>query len=274
MSRRPTTRAELQLLGATPEIQLMGATEVASLRSAMQALARKIPSADPGPAQPGDAGYVTNQMIGALASVASRVPKMPGEVKTALGLVSVGIPLLEQNATGRALVQGVRATISRLGGQIAGVVNGYVGYLATTGGGGAGGGATAYPPRSISTWDVGNAIWRVAAPKDAGLAGVLGCGEGSEPGLKCVDTVTYLGDYLGQMWPPDAGTYEEVGTAAGSQAQVPSGTTQVSNQDYKKATRSPFYKTWWFWTGAGVVVVGGGLTWWLLRSPRRRGRRR
>lgn len=278
MSRRPTTRAELRLLGYAPmqllgrppesisllgqshaDVQLMGATESAALHAALKNLAKKIPSADPGP-QPNwntESG-VSDRMIQALASVAGRIPGMPSEVRTALNLVAVGIPLLEQSATGRSVVMGVRSTLSRYGSQLATVINGYAQLVSGTGGGA---GAAGYPARSISTWDAGNAVWRVAAPRDQGLSGcvVLPGGE-----------ISGADDYLGQM-PINPGTYEEIGTAAGASGVAPAGTTQVDNQTYKKATSTPFYRAWWFWVPVGVTVIGGGTAaYFLLRGRRRR----
>ena len=228
---------------------LSGTAETEALRAALVNLAKKIPSANPGAPQPGDPGRVTDQMILALASVAGRVPNLPSEVKLALQTAPAWLPLTAINSTAAAIIDKVRQTLSRLGSQIAGVINAYARYLGTQGAGG-GSSVTAYPPRTISTWDVKIGRWRIAVPKDSDLSGPTVC---------CAPP-----DDLGATpWPIDAGTYEEIGTGASA-----TGTTQVTGEEYKKATSTPFYKAWWFWVPVGVGAAA--VTTWALWPKKKR----
>lgn len=186
------------------------------LWTALHNLAAKIPAANPGP-QPG-ATVVTQQMLNALGAVAGSIPGIPSDVATALRLLPYGAALLSpsQQAQVADVIKAAAPTLAR-------VVNAYASVAHA--------GTVALPSGTIASYE--NGVWRVAVPKGSpGFAGDLGI---IGPGAALV-----------------AGSYTDVGTSP----TMPPNATPVTPADFKKATSTPFYKAWWFWTPVGVVAVG------------------
>jgi hypothetical protein len=225
-------------------VQLLGETlgdSVVDLWSALKNLSTKIPSANPG-AQP-TPGNVTQQMLAALGAVAGSIPGLPSAVATAFRLIPYGgfAALAALDTDGTIRVQIANAVQSEAS-NLARAINAYAVIAPSAGSGG-----VILPSGTIASYE--NGVWRIAVPK--AYAGSFADGED-------------LGVGVGPLIV--AGSYKEVGTSP----SMPANATSVTAADFKKATSTPFYKAWWFWTPVGVLAAGSGIWAWRRRKKRRK----
>jgi hypothetical protein len=221
---------------------LAGSAEVMQLRDAMNALAAKLPSANPGPPQGGDPGAVTDQMLSAIILLSSRI-SFPSEVKTALQVLALGGSYVPTNVKTAA-----KAAISRYAGALTTAVKAYAAKL---GAGSVTVGTKRYPVGTIATPTSGG--YRLAIPLGTSV-GFSGLGD---------SVITLEG--AAQLMATPAATHTEVE----SEASLPANATVVDKQTFEAKTGSrPFYKTWW---GIGlIVVVAAGVSYGGYRLLRKR----
>ncbi len=147
------------MLIGQPQV-LSGPSDVVALRAAMQVLAQRLPSADPGPAPQGVYGGVNDQMISALGYLAGRI-NMPQELRVALALAPV---VASMSTTVRASIVSI---ISKLASTLTAAVKAYTALGGGTGSGASGG--VKYPSGSIQANIKGQ--WHVAIPIGSQLLG-------------------------------------------------------------------------------------------------------
>lgn len=124
-------------------------------------MSSRLPRANPGPAEQGSYGGVSDQMIGALAYVAGQLTGIPSYVKTALNLVPMALPLAAGNSAARATVDVARTAVAAVAPAMTVAVRLYRVALGPAAGGVATVGVK-YPAGSITAYFGGK--WHVAIP--------------------------------------------------------------------------------------------------------------